>query len=65
MTRQQLETLLSSISADQCYIGDDAKEVMLDFAEAVQKAAIIEVLDVVQQALESTKQHILLKNQAG
>lgn len=64
MTRKQLETLLNNISAGQCYIGDDAKEVMLDFAEAVQKAVAIETLDVVQQALESAKQHILLKNQA-
>ena len=38
--------------------------IILDFAEAVQKAVSIETLDVVQQALESAKQHILLKNQA-
>jgi hypothetical protein len=65
MNRQQLKELLSNITAGQCHIGDDAKELVLDYAEAVQKASIIEALDIVQQALESAKKHVLLTNQAG
>lgn len=69
MNRQQLKELLENIIAGQCHIGDDAKELVLDYAEAVQSAAVIEALDAVQQVIDSVidsaKNYALLTNQAG
>lgn len=64
MNRQQLKELLDSIVGEESFF-EQNEPYILDYAEAVQKAATIEALDTVQQALESAKKHVLLTNQAG
>ena len=64
MNRQQLKNLLNNTIGEDSFFKQD-EEYILDYAEAVQKAVTIEALDVVQQALEIAKKHMLLNHQAG
>lgn len=64
MTRKQLKELLNYTTGEEDFFGPD-EAIILDFAKAVQKAVITQVLDDVATVLQNSKQHMLLRNQAG
>jgi hypothetical protein len=64
MTRTSLGLLLDQMTDDR-FANAASREQLLDFAEAVQKAATIEVVDQVAEYLVKMQNHLLTVKQAG
>lgn len=64
MTRTKLGLLLDQMTDDR-FVNAASRELLLDFAEAVQKAATIEVVDQVAEYMAKMQNHLLTVKQAG